>query len=178
MPNVDSHGSNLLPCFAFCAVLRRRFESVHWPQGVKWKGIMLTSAEVKETLVIQKTRELCQTIVEQPEFQNIRRRIDTFMADEQARNQYQTVVEKGELLQHKQQMGMPLSDDEIKDFEKQRETLVNNPVARDFLDAQQEMHKVQESVGQYLTKTFELGRAPTDEDFSSGSCGSSCGCHG
>jgi cell fate (sporulation/competence/biofilm development) regulator YlbF (YheA/YmcA/DUF963 family) len=138
---------------------------------------METTIETKETVIIQKTRELCQTIVEQPEFQDMRRRIESFMADEEAKNQYQTVVEKGEMLQQKQQAGVPLSNDEVADFDKHREVLVNNPVARGFLDAQQEMHKVQESVGQYVAKTFELGRTPTEEDFSSGCCGSSCGCH-
>jgi cell fate (sporulation/competence/biofilm development) regulator YlbF (YheA/YmcA/DUF963 family) len=138
---------------------------------------MSTTIETKETVIIQKTRELCQTIVEQPEFQDIRRHIDTFMADEAAKSQYQTVIEKGDLLQQKQQMGVPLSNEEVDDFEKHREALVNNPVARAFLDAQQEMQKVQQSVGQYVAKTFELGRAPVDEDFSSGCCGSSCGCH-
>ena len=74
-------------------------------------------------------------------------------------------------------MGVPLSAEEITEFEKDRDALVKNPVARDFLDAQQAMQKVQESVGQYVAKTFELGRIPSDEDFSSGSCGSGCGCH-
>jgi hypothetical protein len=74
-------------------------------------------------------------------------------------------------------MGVPLSSDEVAVFEKEREALVNNPVARDFLEAQQDMQKVQASVGQYVAKTFELGRTPTEEDFSSGCCGSSCGCH-
>ena len=136
---------------------------------------MQTTAE--ETVILQKTRELCQTIVEQPEFLLIRRQIDAFMADDAAKTQYQLVMEKGDLLQQKQQTGLPLSNDEIADFENHRETLVNNPVAQGFLDAQQEMHKVQESVGQYLAKTFELGRLPGPEDFSSGSCGHGCGCH-
>jgi len=86
-------------------------------------------------------------------------------------------VEKGEALQQKQQMGMPLSNDEIDEFQKYRETLVNNPIAKAFLDAQQEMHKVQESVGQYVAKTLELGRMPTSDDLSGGSCGHGCGCH-
>ena len=92
-------------------------------------------------MVVQKTRELCQTIVDQPEFQDIRKRIDTFMADEAAKTQYQSVMEKGEMLQHKQQMGLPMSAEEIKDFENNRDALVNNPVARDFIDAQQAMQK-------------------------------------
>jgi len=127
-----------------------------------------------DSIIVQKTRELCQTIVEQPEFQSIRQRIDTFMADDVAKVQYQTVVEKGEMLQHKQQMGLPMSAEEITEFEKNRDALVNNPIARDFLDAQQAMQKVQESVGQYVAKTFELGRPPSEEDFHG--CGSGCGC--
>ena len=78
------------------------------------------------------------------------------------------------MLQHKQQMGLPMSAEEITEFEKNRDALVNNPIARDFLDAQQAMQKVQESVGQYVAKTFELGRPPSEEDFHG--CGSGCGC--
>src|SRR5262249_10350785 len=109
--------------------------------------------------------------------QRIRRRIDSFMADESAKIQYQNVMEKGESLQHKQQMGLPLTEAEITEFQKNRDALVNNPVARDFLDAQQEMHQVQETVGQFVAKTFDLGRIPSEEDFQSGSCGHGCGCH-
>ena len=130
-----------------------------------------------ENAVIQKTRELCQTIIEQPDFQAIRSRIDTFMADDRAKAQYQTVVEKSEVLNQKQQMGAPLTPEEIADFESHRESLVNNPVARGFMDAQGEMHKMQESVTLYVTKTLELGRVPDEDEFDSGSCGHGCGCH-
>jgi cell fate (sporulation/competence/biofilm development) regulator YlbF (YheA/YmcA/DUF963 family) len=133
-------------------------------------------ATVEETIVIQKTRELCQTIVEQPEFRSIRERIESFLGDESARTQYQLVMEKGEALQQKQQFGMPMSNEEIGEFEKNREILLANAVAREFMDAQEQMHKLQESVMQYVGKTFELGRVPAAEDLSSGGCGSGCGC--
>jgi cell fate (sporulation/competence/biofilm development) regulator YlbF (YheA/YmcA/DUF963 family) len=127
--------------------------------------------------VQQKTRELCQAIVEQPEFQSMRKQVEAFMGDESAKTQYQSVMEKGEMLQHKQQMGSPLSNEEIMEFEKERDALVSNPVARGFLDARQQMQKVQESVGQFVAMTYELGRLPTEEDMSGGSCGTGCGCH-
>lgn len=136
---------------------------------------MQTTTE--EGVVIQKTRELCQAILEQSDFQTIRRRIDTFMTDEQAKQLYQTVVEKGEALNQKQHLGVPVSQEEITDFENRRDALFDNSVAKDFLDAQQELHKVQESVNQYVAKTLELGRVPQPEDFDSGSCGHGCGCH-
>lgn len=134
-------------------------------------------ATTEETAIIQQTKELCQTIIDQPEFRQIRLHIDAFMADETAKGQYQVVMEKGDELQQKQQMGMPLDNAEIAEFEKNRDLLVNNPVASNFLSAQQQMHKIQESVMQYVSKTFELGRVPTMEDFPAEGCGPSCGCH-
>lgn len=133
-------------------------------------------ATIEETIVIQKTKDLCQTIIEQPEFIEIRERIDAFMGDDAAKSQYQALMEKGDALQQKQQMGMPLDNAEIAEFEKNRDTLLNNPVAANFLTAQQQMHKIQESVMQYVSKTFELGRVPALEDFPSEGCGPSCGC--
>lgn len=134
---------------------------------------MTTTTE--ETAVIQKTRELCDTIVAQPEFQTLRRSIDQFLADEQAKSQYQAVMDKGDALQQKQQMGLPLENSEIEEFNKHRDVLVNNPVARGFLDAQQAMQDVQKSIGQYVAKTFELGRTPTEEDMA-GCCSDHGGC--
>ena len=126
--------------------------------------------------LIDKTRELCQAILEQPEYQTMRQQIETFMGNEEAKEQYQLLSEKGEYLQHKQTQGVRLSDEEIAEFEKQREQFFSNPVSRGFVDAQQAMHKVQETVSQYVGKTFELGRVPEPDDFSSGGCGPSCGC--
>jgi cell fate (sporulation/competence/biofilm development) regulator YlbF (YheA/YmcA/DUF963 family) len=129
----------------------------------------------ENTTVLQKTRELCQAITEQPEFKLLRQQIETFMGNEEAKAQYQHVVEKSEVLQQKQQTGEALTQEEIQDFETHREALVNNPVGRGFLDAQQQMHQVQESVNKYVTKTFEIGRLPNPEDIAS--CGSGCSCH-
>ena len=132
---------------------------------------------IEETPVMQKTKELCQTILDQPNMQSIRQRVDAFMGDEQTRAQYDALMTKGQALQQKQQMSMPLSGEEITDFEQSREKLLGNSVARGFLDAQEELHQVQESIQKYITKTIELGRMPSDEEMSGGSCGSGCGCH-
>lgn len=134
-------------------------------------------AIAEESAIIQKTRELCQTLLDQPDVQSMRQRIDAFVADDRAKTDYDALMLKGQALQQKQQQGAPLSHDEITDFEKHREAFVKNPVARGFLDAQEEMNQLQQSLGQYVSKTFELGRVPSPEDFDSGSCGSGCGCH-
>ena len=138
---------------------------------------MRMATTTMDSPILEKTRELCQTILDHGDFQEVRRNIDAFMADEKARDEYEALMEKGESLNHKQQQGASLSADEIADFESHRERVLNNPVSRAFLDAQQEMHKVQESVSKYVSKTFELGRLPTDEDLSGGGCGEGCGCH-
>lgn len=130
--------------------------------------------EVDGSAIIEKTRELCQTIVDQPEFREMRQRIDAFMADDKAREQYEGVVSKSERLQHKQQSGQVLSSEEISDFESDRDALMNNPVARGFLDAQQQMQEIQGSVTKYVHKTFEIGRVPGEDDFES--CGHGCSC--
>lgn len=135
----------------------------------------MQAATTTDNVVVQKTKELCQAILEQPEFQKIRQGLDTFLGNDQVRGQYQALSEKGEYLQHKQQTGGQLSDQEIAEFERERETFLNDPIARGFMDAQREMHRMQESVTQYVTKTFELGRVPEQTDFES--CGQGCGCH-
>jgi len=131
---------------------------------------------IEESPVIQKTKELCQAILEQPNMQSIRQRVDAFMADDKTRAQYDGLMSKGQALQQKQQASMPLTGDEITEFEAQRESLLSNPVARGFLDAQEELHEVQESIQQYVNKTLELGRLPSEEDLTGRSCGHGCGC--
>lgn len=130
-----------------------------------------------ESKIISKTVELCETVVGDPSFKSIKKRVDTFMADEEAKNLYQKVSEQGEYLQHKQQQGVSLADEEIAAFEKERDTLFANENARGFLDAQDEMHQIQTTISKYVSKTLELGRVPESQDLESGSCGSGCGCH-
>lgn len=131
---------------------------------------------IEETPVLQKTKELCQTILDQPSMRSIRERIDAFMGDETTRSNYEGLLNKGQALQQKQQMSMPLSGEEISDFEQHRDSLLKNPVARGFLDAQEELHQVQQTIQKYVSKTLELGRMPTEEELSAGGCGDGCGC--
>ena len=136
------------------------------------------AATIEETVISRKTRELCQAILEEPSVQGLRKSIDSFMSNDGARAQYDEVVAKGQALQQKQQSSAALTDEEIADFEKHRDALLRNPVASDFLDAQQQLRDVQESIHRQVNKTFELGRLPTEDDLSSGCCsdGHGCGC--
>jgi cell fate (sporulation/competence/biofilm development) regulator YlbF (YheA/YmcA/DUF963 family) len=108
---------------------------------------------------------------------SIRERISTFMADDKSRAQYEALMTKGQAMQEKQQNSLPLAGEEISEFERQREALLANPVATGFLDAQQELHEIQESIHKHISKTLELGRVPAPEDLENCGCESGCGCH-
>lgn len=135
------------------------------------------TTQTEENAILEKTKALCQTIVDQPGLTSIRRHIDTFMADSNARGQYEAVVNKGQALHEKQAQGRQLESAEITDFEKHRDELLNNINARNFLDAREKLHEIQHSIQKYVSKTLELGRVPTPEDLEDHSCGDGCGCH-
>lgn len=130
----------------------------------------------QDGIVAAKTRELCQSLLDQPEFKTLRTNIETFLANDEARGQFDVLNLKGQTLQQKQQVGLQLTEAEIADFETSRESLLGNPVARNFLQAQEEMQKVQDQINQYVSKTFELGRVPAPEDFDGCCNDSGCGC--
>lgn len=130
----------------------------------------------QETPITQKTIELCQAILDQPEMRSAQQRIQMFIGDHKAKSLYEGLMAKGQALQQKQQSAQQLSGEEIADFEKDREVLLSNPIARGFLDAQEELHEIQHSVQKLVSKTIELGRLPTAEDMEEGSCGHGCGC--
>jgi cell fate (sporulation/competence/biofilm development) regulator YlbF (YheA/YmcA/DUF963 family) len=129
-----------------------------------------------ENPVVEKTRELCETILAQPEFQSVRRDVESFMNNDQAKAQYEELAEKGEYLHHKQHQGVSLTQEEINEYEKLRTAFMANPIATRFLNAQDKMQEVQQTVGKYVSKALELGRVPTDADLDHGGCGSGCGC--
>lgn len=133
--------------------------------------------------VMEKTRDLCATIAADEEFGALQKNVAAFFADDSARDSFRKVQEWGDELNQKQQAGLQLTETEIQDFETAREALFKNPVATSFLDAQQSLQTLQQTIGKYVGMTLELGRVPTGEDFAaqeSGCCGGGggggCGC--
>ena len=134
----------------------------------------------QENSLTEKTRELCQTILDSSEVKALRKNIDEFIANDEVRGQYDTLVNLGQTLQGKQQSGVPLEPNEIEEFEKLREAFIANPVAQSFMDAQEGLERIQKTVTRYVSKSFELGRVPEESELGSGGggCGSGgCGCH-
>ena len=65
----------------------------------------------------------------------IDRKLLRFMGDAAAREQYEALGERGEYLQTLQMQGLQISETDIAEFEKQREALFSNPLARGFIEA-------------------------------------------
>lgn len=127
-----------------------------------------------------KTKEMCEAIAQDIEFVALQGQVERFLADDAAKLQYQSVHEKGEELHQKQHAGVELSETEISGFEEARDALMNNEVARDFMEAQQSLQTLQQTIGKYVGMTLELGRVPEPEDMEQadggGCCGGGCGC--
>ena len=134
----------------------------------------LTIAE--DTPVVAKTKELCQTILNQPGYDQIKQGILDFLRHDEARQLYEKLCDMQETLGAKQDQGQMISEAEEAEFDALEQRFLSMPVAESFIKAQRQMHKIEKTVAEYVRKTFELGRVPVADDFSSGGCGPSCGC--
>ena len=128
-----------------------------------------------DSAVMTKARELCAAIAEDANFQALQKKVETFLDDDSARMMYQGVHERGSELHQKQHAGVELGESEIKEFESARDALMQNEVARSFMDAQGELEALQKTIGQYVGMTLELGRVPTADDIAQASGGGCCG---
>ena len=99
------------------------------------------------------------------------------MTDEKLKYDYSMLNERGVLLQQKQQAGVEITEEEIVELDKLSQAFMANPVAKNFLEAQEEFQQVQNRINQVITKTFEIGRVPNQDDFDFCSDGfGDCGC--
>ncbi|MGB6220244.1 YlbF family regulator [Haloferula sp.] len=128
-----------------------------------------------DSAVMTKARELCAAIAEDARFQELQKSVETFLDDDSARLMYQGVHERGSELHQKQGAGVELGESEIKEFEAARDTLMQNEVARSFMDAQGELETLQQTIGKYVGMTLELGRVPTADDIAQANGGGCCG---
>jgi cell fate (sporulation/competence/biofilm development) regulator YlbF (YheA/YmcA/DUF963 family) len=131
----------------------------------------------QDTPVIAKTRELCEALVAQESYKAMKAKLDAFMADTDAQSMYQALSDKQSMLVQKQESGSELTEEEIREFEDQRERLLLHPVAGGFVEAQQGFEELRDTVVRYVTKSFELGRVPTADEVKpkGGCCGGGCG---
>jgi cell fate (sporulation/competence/biofilm development) regulator YlbF (YheA/YmcA/DUF963 family) len=129
---------------------------------------------LEESKVTVKTEELCASIVEQESFKKLQSQVETFLNNDEARLQYQSVHESGEALNQKQRSGVELGESEISEFEQSRELLLQNATVTEFMSAQKELQEIQNTIGKMVSLTLELGRVPTADDIETASSGGGC----
>lgn len=128
-----------------------------------------------QTNILAKTKELCAALIEDDFYKDLQANIETFLSNDEAKLQYQTVHELGEELHHKQEMGVELKPQEIKAFEDARDNLFDNPIAYNFMESQRSLEGIQKTVSKYVSMTLDLGRTPSDEEFEQATAGACCG---
>ena len=131
-----------------------------------------------DSAVMTKTRELCETIAQDSDYQGLLAKVEAFLGNDEARLSYQSVHERGQELNEKQRAGLQLSETEVHEFETAREGLLANPIASEFLQAQQSLETLQMAVSKHVGMTLELGRVPTAEDCAQADGGGWCGGEG
>lgn len=124
--------------------------------------------------VMTKARELCAEIANDSRFSDLQKDVESFMNNDEAKLMYQSVHERGSELHQKQHAGVELGAAEISEFEAAREELMNNEVAKSFMEAQGELETLQKAIGQFVGLTLELGRVPTAEDLAEAQGGGGC----
>jgi len=122
-----------------------------------------------------KARELCAEIANDSRFTTLQKDVESFMNNDEAKLMYQSVHERGSELHQKQQAGVELGAAEISEFEAARDELMNNSVAKSFMDAQGELETLQKAIGQFVGLTLELGRVPSADDLAEAQGGGCCG---
>jgi cell fate (sporulation/competence/biofilm development) regulator YlbF (YheA/YmcA/DUF963 family) len=124
-----------------------------------------------------KTRELCAALVELPSFPELFKKVERYLADLGAQYQLSQLSQLTELLQQRQSMGAEISEEEIGNYEGTRNAIMKSDTIREFVEAQEEIQKIQHQIMRLVTKTFEVGRVPIEDDFYEETCNATCGSH-
>jgi cell fate (sporulation/competence/biofilm development) regulator YlbF (YheA/YmcA/DUF963 family) len=138
---------------------------------------------LEPTTVDEKARELCQFIVDQPDFSEARRQIEVFLEDAEAQAVYRAWQEKAHEIHRMGHEGLQPNDADLQEVDRLRQAVAGHGVASSFAQAEDQMNGIFGSVTKLLQQTLQLGRVPSVEEMNtnSGCCGGGggggCGCN-
>ncbi len=124
-----------------------------------------TGNDYKET-----AKDLCRALLEDEKLKGVFTSIDAFMENDVSKELFSQMQTKGEELQTKQQAGIELTAGEVEEYNKLREKMLDDPAAKAFVEAQESIQSVHQTIGSWVSLVFENGRMPTEEEFE-GHCG-------
>jgi len=133
-------------------------------------SIIIGESSSTEANYKAKAKELCQSLLEDPNLKEVFESIDKFMEDDESKELFSEMQTKGESLQMKQQSGLELTAGEVEEYNKIRDKMLENETANAFVKAQESIQSIHQTLGSWVSLVFENGRMPTEEEFE-GHCG-------
>lgn len=127
------------------------------------------------------TTKLCNALASDQKIISSKARIGLFFQNADATKLFQEVNNYGEELRNKHLAGMPPTEEEIAKFDELRKAVVENDLARGFLEARQQIDEILGAINQFLGMSIDLGRAPSPEEVEQArqqAMSASCSCGG
>ncbi|MCL0107831.1 YlbF family regulator [Peptococcaceae bacterium] len=126
--------------------------------------------------VFEQALELGRKIAESEEFKEVQRAESAMLKDSEA----QKLLMEFQLLQQqqrqKQQSGISLTAEDIKQLEQIESKMLQNPLIKSFSEAQHKFQELLNAVNETINKTMLSKRDAAGLGCASGSCGRSCDC--
>ena len=131
-----------------------------------------TITEMEITALNEKVRDLCAFLAADDDFVAAQEQINAFEGDKDAQETYAAWQSTASEMQHRyQNEGVKPSAKQLSDLENLQKKVGENPVAANFVEANDLMNEMFSSVLKPVQKTFQLGRVPTEEELNE-CCGS------
>ncbi|MDF1754349.1 MAG: YlbF family regulator [Verrucomicrobiales bacterium] len=138
---------------------------------------MSTTTETAVVTLEDKTRELCQFILEDPKFAAASGSIDAFQEDKEAQSVYRDWQQKASELHALHHQGKEPEQSDIVEMERLKEIVLDNAVAADFVEAEDAVNEMFSTVMKLVQKTLQNGSVPTEEEMNECCNSGGCGCH-
>ncbi|MDF1816290.1 MAG: YlbF family regulator [Verrucomicrobiales bacterium] len=138
---------------------------------------MATTTETAIPTLEEKTRELCQFILEDPAYAAASGSIDTFQESEEAQKIYRNWQQKAAELHHMHHEGKEPEQSDIVELERLKQVVMDNQIAADFVEAEDSVNDIFGTVMKMVQKTLQNGSIPTEDDLNECCGNSGCGCH-
>jgi cell fate (sporulation/competence/biofilm development) regulator YlbF (YheA/YmcA/DUF963 family) len=103
---------------------------------------------------------LCDTLAQDPEFQEMRHHLSEFKKDDVAKKQLEALTAMGNVIRSKQARKEELIPREVEEFEELRTEFLSNVVAAAFVESQEQLVNVKRFISHFISKTIEHGRTP------------------
>ncbi|HQC42433.1 MAG TPA: YlbF family regulator [Verrucomicrobiota bacterium] len=103
---------------------------------------------------------LCDTLAQDPEFQEMRHNLSEFKKDKIASKQLEALTAMGNMIRAKQSRKEELVPREVEEFEEIRTDFLSNPVAAAFVESQEHLVTAKRFISHFISKTIEQGTTP------------------